>query len=292
MYVRSASAFITEPVDAQGLIRLKEELARYTDYYFRRVNKFIMLTLMGVHMCVFKQGLGDHAGVYLTTENGNLGDTENVLNQIYRNHAFPMPFNFINTMSNTASFYAAQSLKVTGPNISLSSRNLSFERGLELCSADLACGAAREALVGGVDEAVFSEAQWLEKFGRPAGDFRLVEGSCWLYLNSHREGAIGEILAVRSSPSREEAREWLASRKFSSPVLVAFGLLVDKAERDEWRGVLPFEGEFDYIREYGYFDSASSCGVSAFLKEFRNKYLVHINKDFDGNYALIVAQSY
>lgn len=292
MYVRSASTFMTDPVDAAGMNRLKEELARYTDYFFRRVNKFIMLTLMGVHMCAFKKGLGEEAGIYLSTENGNLGDTENVLNQLYRRHSFPMPFNFINTMSNTASFYAAQSLKLTGPNISLSSRNLSFERGLELCLTDLACGASREALVGGVDEAVFSEAQWLEKFGRPVGDIRLVEGSCWLYLNTHREGAIGEISAVRSFPSEEEAREWLSSQKLPSPALIAFGLLIDRGEREAWASALPFEGEFDYIGEHGYFDSASSCGVCAFLNKFRNRHLVHVNRDFDGNCALILAQSY
>ncbi len=63
----------------------------------------------GVHRCVHGQDIDSSTAVFLALENRNLGDTENVLHQIYRENSFPSPaFNFINTMSNTASFYVAR----------------------------------------------------------------------------------------------------------------------------------------------------------------------------------------
>jgi 3-oxoacyl-(acyl-carrier-protein) synthase len=195
MFIHSTSTFLTEPVK-DGHV-LKDELKRYTQVHFRRVNKFVILSLIGAHQCVFGHELNRRTSIYLTTERGNLGDTENVLHQIYRKQSLPMPYNFINTMSNTASFYVSQGLNVEGRNISISSQNLSFERGLELMMADLSMGLVQNALIGGVDEANLSELHFERKYGLSYESVRHLEGSCWLYIRSEREGAIGEISAVK-----------------------------------------------------------------------------------------------
>ena len=44
MFIHNASTFLSAPLDVKAL---KEELKRHTDIYFRRVNKFVLLALIG-----------------------------------------------------------------------------------------------------------------------------------------------------------------------------------------------------------------------------------------------------
>ena len=115
MYIHSASSFIGgENTDPNFL---KEKLGSYTEEHFRRVNRFILLTLLGARQCVHNHVLDFDTAIYLTTEHGNLGETASVLDEIYTAGSLPKPFGFINTMSNTAAFYLARNLGVRGRNI-------------------------------------------------------------------------------------------------------------------------------------------------------------------------------
>ena len=156
LYIHSASAFIGE-ADADANL-LKEELRRYAREHFRRVNRFILLALIGARKCIHGRSVAADTAVYVTTEHGNLGDTATVLDEIYAAQSLPKPFSFINTMSNTAAFYLAQSLGARGRNITVSSQRLSFERGIDLLTADFTAGAEKSALIGGVDVASLSGA--------------------------------------------------------------------------------------------------------------------------------------
>jgi hypothetical protein len=290
MYIHAASAFMTPPVqDAQIL---KDELKKYTDVYFRRINKFVMLSLVGAHMCTYGKVIEPQTSVYLTTERGNLGDTENVLNQMFRRQALPMPYNFINTMSNTASFYVSQGLRVTGRNISVSSQNLSFERGLELLKTDVSLGVVKNAVIGGVDEANRSDVHFHKKFCVSSGSVIQMEGSCWLYLRSIADGAIGELTNIRSLTGKEEALTWLMARSYGEPPVISFGMAVKEEERAIWRKTIRHKEVFDYIKGNGYYDSATAGSASLFIRDYRNAILVHINKNFRGQYAILELKRY
>jgi hypothetical protein len=289
MYVHSSSAFTCDPVDT--IDGMKDDLKNYTDYYFRRINKFIMLSLMGVHRCVHTSPVSPSATVYLATENGNLGDTENVLEQIYRKNSFPKPFNFINTMSNTASFYVAQSLKTLGRSITLSSKNVSFERALELAQTDFKLNHITEALVGGVDEAVVSLDERCAHNHESCHDIRMVEGSCWLRLKPEKDGAMGEIIDVRTFAETKAAARWTAGAA-GSPVTLAFGIFMPPADRIAWRQALPDAEEFDYLASCGYYDTAAALAISAFFLRFSGRSLAHVNRTTDGQQIVTVCTSY
>jgi hypothetical protein len=284
MFIHSASTFLTTPVKDGH--ELKDTLKRYTEVHFRRVNKFVILSLIGAHQCIYGRELDRRTSIYLTTERGNLGDTENVLHQIYRKQSLPMPYNFINTMSNTASFYVSQGLNVEGRNISVSSQNLSFERGLELLAVDLALGLVENALIGGVDEVNLSELHFEKKYGLPYGSVRQLEGSCWLYIRSAKKGAIGELTAIKSFGSREEAMAWLVSRPHRQPLYLAFGMAIREDERQIWKKAVRHTHLLDYVNEHGYYDSSTACGVGLFLKD-GSGFLTHINKNFQGHYVIL-----
>ncbi len=290
MYIHNYSIFVRHPVEDINLY--KQEISRYTDLKFRRANKFVLLSLVGACQCAHGRAIETDTAVYLTTENGNLGDTETVLDQIYHKHEFPMPYNFINTMSNTASFYVAQSFDILGRNFTISSKQLSFERGLELLRSDLGAGVVREALFGGVDEVSFSKAQFETKFKRAYSDFEMVEGSCWLFIKANSSGAVGEITAIESFGSATQTADWFKHQRFKRPVILSYGMLIDPGQKESLGQALPHEAEFDYISAYGYFDSATACGISGFLDRYEKACLVHVNRDFRGQYMVLIVQKY
>jgi len=290
MYIHNYSIFVNPPVDDIKIY--KQEISRYTDVKFRRANKFVLLSMVGASRCSHRQNIRTNTAVYLTTENGNLGDTETVLDQIFHKHEFPMPYNFINTMSNTASFYVAQSFDILGRNLIVSSKQLSFERGLELLRSDLAAGAVEEALIGGVDEVCFSKSQFEAKFNRPHDDFQMVEGSCWLLIKAQKRGALGKISEIQSFGSLAQTENWLKCQKLKRQPILSCGMLIDLGQKESLGQAVPHEAEFDYIGEYGYFDSATACGVSGFLDRYDKACLVHINKDFRGQFVVLVVEKY
>ncbi len=285
MYVHAVSPFICDPLD--NIDGLKADLKNYTDFFFRRVNKFILLSLMGVHRCVHGKEIDKSIAVYLATENGNLGDTENVLHQMYRENSFPKPFNFINTMSNTASFYVAQSLKSLGRSITVSSKNVSFERALELAMVDFKQGQVKEALVGGVDEAVLSREYFMEKYDQAYHDVKLVEGSGWLYLTADAAGALGKVDDVRTFEDRDEAIKWTHDNA-GTGFTIAFGILMTPQEKEIWKKACTPKEELDYIGMNGFYDTAAAFAVSTFFGTCKENALVHINRNTQGQYVIIL----
>jgi hypothetical protein len=290
MYVHSTSAFICNPAQDNG--SLKEDLKKYTDYFFRRVNRFILLSLTGVHRCVHQRKIDQSTAIYLATENGNLGDTENVLHQLYKENSFPKPFNFINTMSNTAAFYVAQSLKTLGRNITVSSKNASFERGLELARVDFMQSHVTEALVGGVDEAVFSREHFITKYEERYHGVRLVDGSSWLYLTARKEGALGEITDIKTFHTSDDAIHWAKSLPLADPSVLSFGILATAEDKDTWKRECPHDGELEYIDSYGFYDTMASFAVGMFFQNFTKSSFIHVNRNIQGKYILLACKRY
>ncbi|HYA13595.1 MAG TPA: beta-ketoacyl synthase N-terminal-like domain-containing protein [Syntrophales bacterium] len=285
IFIHGASAF-TDAAN-EDTNQLKKKLSRCTPDNFRRVNRFILLTLLGARQCIHEHSLDPDTAVYLTTEHGNLGETAQVLDEIYLAHSLPKPFGFINTMSNTAAFYLAQSLGIRGRNIIVSSQHLSFERGMELVRTDFAGGVEKNALIGGVDEAALSQ-MFME--GQGGRGWQMVDGSGWLYVKTEKDGAVGTIKEIRSFRDSASCMMWVRER---APVdVVSFGALIDDYEAAKLRRVLQPAAEFDYLSEYGYSGSSTACGVSLFIRLFTGKTLLHINKDWRGHYAVIEVKRY
>ncbi|MHB9096534.1 MAG: hypothetical protein ACYC5X_01785 [Syntrophales bacterium] len=285
LYIHSASAFIGEAYADANL--LKEELRRYARENFRRVNRFILLSLIGARQCVHRRSPAADTAVYLTTEHGNLGETAVVLDEIYATQSLPKPFSFINTMSNTAAFYLAQNLGTRGRNITVSGQRLSFERGINLLAADFAAGVEMSALIGGVDVASLSGPGGENRDGR---GWRMVDGSGWFYVRPEREGACGAFRENRSFRDGAACLTWIRERGDQPVDVVAFGASIGGEEAARWREALSPAAGFDYLGDYGYCGSATACGIGMFVKNFRGRTLLHINRDPRGSYALLAVE--
>lgn len=286
MYIQRTATYtmprFNDPAD------YRQELKRYTDFYLRRSNKFIMLALLGSHACMHGAEFPDDMPVYFATENGNLYDTEVVLNQIYRNKSFPKPINFINTMSNVAAFYVAQSLNISGRNIMVSSKSFSFERALELLKAEFLAGSAQYGLVGSVDEAVFSDEVFEKKFNTPTGLHKLVEATSWFYVSCDNDHAAAKIELIRSFKNMEQASSWIREQPFDQGTVYATGILIDDEEKSAWRDIFSGTDEYDIISDLGYNDSITAAGIARFVQEGVEKRLIAVNRDQQGHYAVTV----
>lgn len=291
MYIHGYGSFFGPPAD--DIKYYKQEISRYTELSFRRANRFVLLSLLGACRCVNTHAIQKETSVYLTTENGNLGDTETVLDQIFHHHQFPMPYNFINTMSNTASFYVAQNLKLSGRNLTFSSKQLSFERGIELLGCDLLCGSVEDALIGGVDEACCSKRHLESKYRRPFEDVAMVEGSSWLLVRADPQNALGEIHTPETFGDLRAALDRLSQNRFARPVIASYGVLVAPREREAINGILPpAAAGFDHIGMLGYHDSVTACGATAFLARYSSGVWVHVGKDFRGRFTVLILEKY
>lgn len=285
MFVHSTDVLLKTP--AETLASLSADVKEQTGIHFRRVNRFILLAVCGAHRCAGAHRLEADTGIWLTTENGTVGDTEKGLGQLFEQHIFPKPYNFINTMSNTATFYIAQSLKLNSPNITMACKDFAFERGLSLAQVDLHRGAASAALVGGVDEAVFSETNLQGRFGD-----QLKDGSAWLYLTGRKDGAMGEIRQIRSFADQKDAISWLHSLSSIDHPIVTFSVRIAPKEKQVWLQQFNDADPFDHIAINGYFDSAPASGICLFFQEFSSRTGFHINKDIYGRYMVVETRAF
>jgi hypothetical protein len=285
LYIHGASAFIGGADWDADL--LKAELRKYAPENFRRVNRFILLSLIGARTCVHGRAPAADTAVYLTTEHGNLGDTMIVLDEIYAARSLPKPFSFINTMSNTAAFYLAQNLGIRGRSIIVSGQRLSFERGLDLVAADFAAGAEKSALIGGVDVASLSGPDGEARDGRV---WRMVDGSGWFHVRSERDGACGAFRENRTFRDGAACLQWIRERGGPPADVVAFGASIGGEEAARWREALGPAAGFDYLGDYGYCGSAAACGIAMFVDNFPGRTLLHLSRDPRGSYALLEAE--
>jgi hypothetical protein len=69
-------------------------------------------------------------------------------------------------------------------------------------------------------------------------------------------------------------------------------MLIDPGQKASLSQAVRHDGEFNYISEYGYFDSVTACGISGFLERYEDACLVNINVDSRGQFVILVVEKY
>jgi hypothetical protein len=152
----------------------------------------------------------------------------------------------------------------------------------------------RSALVGSVDEATASESHFKEKSGLLHDQVNQVDRSCWLYLRSEQDGAVGEVTAIRSFQTKQDSLQWLETNGhfYSRPLFLSFGMAIGSEEKEAWKQRIRPDEEFDYIRDCGYLNATTACGVAEFVHQFKSANLLHVNKNFQDQYVILQVRSY
>jgi len=161
----------------EGYEDWNRELKKITDIKFRRAGRFSQAVLSGALSCLDRSDEVDFT-VYFGTANGDVDSTIKSQDNIFLHNRFPLPFSFINTLSNTPLFFLLQHLGSNTLGISLAHSYFAFENALSLAFADLNTNRTKNALVGVCDT-------WYE----PIEDaFRLIdksfyEFSAWILID-------------------------------------------------------------------------------------------------------------
>ncbi|XKH01055.1 hypothetical protein LG325_13350 [Marinobacter nauticus] len=165
----------------QGLENLKAAAAEVCRERFRRIDRFTQLALVGSARCVEDTELEPGAGLYIGSRFASLGNTTSVHEKMVSAGVVPKPASFINTLSNSAGYFVARNLRLSGRNLFVSRGDASIVAALQLAAMDVATGAVSQALVGSVDEAVLPLAHHRFRLGLEP-DTDMGEGSHWLLV--------------------------------------------------------------------------------------------------------------
>lgn len=196
----------------------------------RRSSRYTELALLGALRCIRElPRLPATCALYLTSSQGNVGDTVSLLHQIVRDGLEPMPFTFINVSSNMAGHAVAQALGLEGKNSALSRIGGAFDSALELARLDLQAGTVPMALVGVVEQCAWPLADQRQRL-KIGEEVRLAEQSSWLLLSAAEgAGGLGEFAVHRRCrdiaelPSLKSAH-WFAGPQLPSSVKADLGL--------------------------------------------------------------------
>ena len=226
--ILSFSDYLHGVADGEALPSLDARLTAVSRIRYRRIDRFILLSVLGSAECAANQTLREDCGLYLGSGVGPLGSNEQVQEQLRRDHSLPKPFHFVNTLGSAAGHYVGKNLGLTGQNLFISRLGGAFQAALTVASADLALGIVSQALVGAVEECMLPLDEHRRRQGL-ARDLHVGEGSHWMLIEpGARSGcptltiqrSDAEVVAPRYEPnlpfhdSHDAARltHWLTHR--------------------------------------------------------------------------------
>jgi hypothetical protein len=206
VYIESVASLVCT-VDRPSA-ELKKELEILSGQKFRRINRYILLGLCGVFKLPNPNTIDSSTALYIGTKNGCISETVTMLGQMYRESLLPMPFTFIASSANMASYHIANALGINGGNYTLSHRYAPFETALEMGYWDILEGKNSGAIVGCIDEAAlpldaFKAVVEMNDVDEP------LEGGYWLSLSSYPIAPIAEVIEAKRFKTFAQIEEYL-----------------------------------------------------------------------------------
>jgi hypothetical protein len=256
----------------------------------RRTDRFVQLALIGAGRCVNGRSLPPATATYFTSGRGDLEVTVDLLVQLCAKGVPPAPFDFINTVGNSACFHVARSFGLQGRSVFVTSRHAPLESGLRLAAVDMAHDDVRTALVGSADMCTWPLSAHRARIGVGPGS-PVGEGSHWFLLAAEPgpDAYLGEVRAIRSFPD-DAALVRHVRRLEIDPgrAALAAGSYLGLDRLESFRRAIGIERAFDYQPRRPWYDTRTGHGLHAFLMAPPARTLVHVDGDPSGRSSLIV----
>lgn len=177
---------------------------------FRRIDRFTQLSIIGATQCLDQAVDNTRTGLYIGSRYGPLETTINVQKDMFLAHQLPKPAQFINTLSNSAGYYVAKNLGLSGKNSFVSRKSASTEAVIQLVELDFLSGLIDHALVGFVEELGHPAELHRQRLGLKDRK-HLSEVSYWLLLGNSQSKKQGEcsIFASDTHSCEQQLQAWL-----------------------------------------------------------------------------------
>ena len=269
---------------------LKALARETTGVAVRRVGRFVHLALIGAGRCVNARTLPAATATYFTSGRGDLETTLEVLAQMCVRHRLPAPFDFINTVGNSACYHVAKTFGLTGRSQFVTSRFAPLEAALRLAALDMAHGGVTTALLGSADICTAPLAAHRARIGIAEG-ISVGEASHWFLLTVDEEfGApLGVVRSVRSFTDDDALRQHLIQLRLdpdSATLAQGQNLSSDRFERA--REAAGVGDVFGYRDDLPWYDSQAGHGIHRFLTAGSARTLVHLDGDPSGRATLMI----
>jgi hypothetical protein len=204
LYVKAISSYRSDRED----IDVKKELKSRYKLDTRRQDAFIHLAVLGAQRLRESAEIYENDELFLTSGVGNIDVIARTNIAVVENHQFIKPFDFINMLGNTTSYYVATSLGVKGKNIFDISDNFTYFNTLVLIYASLK-SSNNEAVCGAIDLV----SEYDEVFRRVMGvaqDIAVVSSVNYQKLSTKPEDAIAAVEFDTKSYTKEEIESLIA----------------------------------------------------------------------------------
>lgn len=285
MYITSHAGYCHNPEEAFS--DLKQLLKERTGKKVRRVNRFILLALLGGIECSKK--LPSSAAVYLSSGRGDMEITLDILSNIFLDKQPPRPLSFINSVSNAACFYIASELDLDGMSQFVTSKYLAFESALFLAYTDMQQSRCPAALVGAVDGVIPPIETHRARLSL-AENTPVAEASHWIQLeaDSKNNSPLAKVEACFyysdscSEDNGDTLVNYLRSNKLNEKnCVISFGQYTSEATQS----ILTTKtglSRHQYSPPPGYFDSMGGYIICDYLKCNVGQQLLYVSAGPDG----------
>ena len=273
---------------------LKELCQQVTGKSFRRIGRFIQLSMIGAARCT-QLSVPPGTAVYLASGRGDLELTVDIMTELFARAQAPKPLGFVNTVSNAACFYVAQLLRLQSRSNYVCNRNFAFESVMQLAFTDLQMGSVDSALIGSVDLCSAPLKEHRQRL-HVSADTVMGEGSHWLWLGKpdSSKPRIGEVLSAEHFVNRSALLAWSDGQSFSQlpdELALSRGQFVSDALWHRITADIKHESVFDYRNDRPYYDSQSGAVVGEFLRSNSPATtLLHINADNDDRCSVMLVR--
>lgn len=287
MYIYAYGAFQQDVFDQ--LPALKEQVKLSCGQHVRRIDRFTQLAIIGASRCVIGQSVKPHCNLYLSSADTAKTNTVKALHQVFVEKQPIMPLQFVNMVSNAASFYIAQLLQLHGAGLFINSQYAALEKALRLAALDLADNSCQQALLGIVDECAEPIALQRKMLNAEA-PHAIGESSFWLLTGLNADQALASIEDNRVFTCWDDAKAYIDSVADATTLIAAAASLLNE-QRNYLQGLdAPYWSYSDTIaRQNGQIGYA----LQPFLaKEKQQKRLLHIERSAHGHFHLLLVQRF
>lgn len=146
LYIKGYSSYR----EGEEYLDIKQELKQIYKLDTRRQDDFIHLAVYGAQKLKERVQINIDDELYITSGAGNLDILARVNNNVYEEKQGVMPFDFINMLGNTTSYYVATSLGIKGKNIFQISNHFTYINSLISIYASLHV-TKNDAIFGSID---------------------------------------------------------------------------------------------------------------------------------------------
>ncbi len=205
LYIKAISSYRSDLEE----LEIKKELKQRYKLDTRRQDAFIHLALLGAQRLKDVATIDESDELYITSGVGNIDVLQKTYDYVIDKKEFIRPFDFINMLGNTTSYYVAASLGVKDKNIFHVSDNFTFINSLISIYASLSLS-NKSAILGSVD-LVSNPELIIKKLLGVTQESEIISSSSYQKLSLNSDNAIAEIEFDTTIYSQKELDELIVS---------------------------------------------------------------------------------